>query len=43
MAHHDIDAPVIISDYINVGHAFFDRGETKLINGLLDKVAKKMR
>ena len=43
MAHHDTDAPVIISDYINVGHAFFDRGETKLINGLLDKISKEIR
>lgn len=43
MAHHDIDSPVIISDYINVGHAFFDRGETRLINGLLDKIATEIR
>ena len=43
MANHDTDAPVIISDYINVGHAFFDRGETKLINGILDKISKQMR
>ena len=43
MAHHEIDAPIIISDYINVGHAFFDRGETKLINALLDTAAKTLR
>lgn len=40
LAHQDIDAPIIISDYIDVGHAFFDRGETRLINGVLDKIAK---
>lgn len=43
MAHHEIDAPVIISDYLNVGHAYFDRGETKLINGVLDYLAKTLR
>lgn len=43
MAHHDIDTPVIISDYLNVGHAFFDRGETRLINAVLDKIAGSVR
>ena len=43
LSHEDVDAPIIISDYINVGHAFFDRGETKLINGVLDKISKALR
>ncbi len=43
LMHHDTDAPIIINEYINIGHAFFDQGEVKLINGLLDSVAKAVR
>lgn len=43
LSQEDVDPPIIISDYINVGHAFFDRGETKLINGVLDKISKSLR
>jgi N utilization substance protein B len=43
LAHHDIDAPIIISDYLNVTHAFFDQGESKLVNGVLDAIRKNVR
>lgn len=33
-----IDAPIIISDYMNVTDAFYDQGEKKLVNAVLDKV-----
>jgi N utilization substance protein B len=36
----DIDAPVIINDYLNVAHAFYGRGEVALINGVLDSISK---
>ncbi len=39
----DIDAPIIINDYLNVGHAFYDKNEVALINGVLDSVAKAFR
>ena len=42
-AHPDIEAPIIINDYLNVGHAFFEAGEIKLLNGTLDKIAKNVR
>jgi len=42
-AHHDIDAPIIISDYLNVTHAFYEQGEDRLINGVLDTVCKAVR
>jgi N utilization substance protein B len=38
-----IDAPVIISDYMHVTHAFFDKGEAKLVNALLDSIRKTVR
>lgn len=43
LAHHDIDAPIIISDYLNVTHAFYDQGEAKLVNGVLDTIRKNVR
>lgn len=35
----ELDAPVIINDYLNVAHAFYGRGEVALVNGVLDSVA----
>ena len=43
LAHCDIDSPIIINDYLNVAHAYFDKGEVGLINGILDNVAKAVR
>jgi N utilization substance protein B len=34
------DAPIVINDYLNVAHTFFERGEIGLINGVLDSMAK---
>ncbi len=38
-----IDFPVIISDYLHVTHAFYDEGEAKLVNALLDSIRKTVR
>ncbi len=43
LAHNDIDSPIIINDYLNVGHSFFESGEVSLINGVLDAVSKVLR
>lgn len=43
MAHDDIDAPIIINDYLDITHAFYDVSEAKLVNGVLDKVSKLFR
>lgn len=43
LANPDIDAPVILSDYLNVTHAFYEQGETKFVNGVLDAVGKTTR
>jgi N utilization substance protein B len=43
LANHDVDAPVIISDYLHVTDAFFEQGEKKLINAVLDKIAVNLR
>lgn len=43
LAHHDIDAPIIISDYLNVTHAFYEQKESALVNGVLDSIRGILR
>lgn len=43
MNHHDIDAPIIIKDYLQVADGFFQGGEVKIVNAVLDKLAKGLR
>ncbi len=38
MSHQDIDAPILIDDYLNITHAFYDQGEHKLVNAVLDRI-----
>ncbi len=39
----DIPAAVVISEYLDVAHAFFEGGETRLVNGVLDHLARGLR
>lgn len=39
----DVPARVIISEYLDVSHAFFQATEPKLVNGVLDAVARLVR
>jgi N utilization substance protein B len=39
----DIPARVIVSEYVDVAHAFVDREETGMINAVLDGLARKLR
>ena len=43
MAHQDIDAPIIINDYVNITHSFYEKSEASLVNGILDTVSKILR
>ncbi len=43
VSHRDIDAPIIISDYINVTYAFYDKSESGLVNAVLDRLASNLR
>jgi N utilization substance protein B len=36
-------ARVVIDEYMEVGHAFFSGAEPKMINGILDRLARKLR
>jgi N utilization substance protein B len=41
--HTDIVAGIIINDYLDVTHAFFNAKEPGLVNAVLDKLAKNLR
>jgi len=43
LAHQTIDAPIIISDYLNITSSFFESSEPKLVNAVLDALSKELR
>jgi N utilization substance protein B len=43
MHHNEIDTGVIINDYVNVAHGFYDQSEANLVNAVLDRQAKNLR
>jgi N utilization substance protein B len=40
---NDIPARVVVSEYVDVAHAFVDRDETGLVNAVLDQIARQLR
>ena len=34
---------VVISEYVDVAHAFFEGDEPRVVNGVLDQMARKLR
>ena len=43
LIHTDIDKALIINDYLNVSHSFYDQGQVSFVNGILDAVANRLR
>lgn len=43
LARKDVPARVVIDEYIDVAHAFFGGPEPKLVNGVLDSLARHLR
>jgi transcription antitermination protein NusB len=43
LARQDVPVAVAISEYVDVAKAFFDDGQAKFVNGILDAVAKEAR
>jgi N utilization substance protein B len=39
----DIDATVIVKEYVDLAYAFFSKNEPKMVNALLDSIAKQVR
>jgi transcription antitermination protein NusB len=43
LARKDVPVGSVISEYVDVAHAFYDKRESGFVNGLLDAVAKESR
>lgn len=43
MDRRDVPARVVINEYVNVAHFFFGEEEPKVVNGILDKIARSVR
>ncbi len=43
IARPDVPTATVITEYVDVAHAFFDKRETGFVNGLLDAIAKTAR
>jgi N utilization substance protein B len=39
----DVPARVVISEYLDIAHAFFGDEEPRVVNGILDRLARKAR
>jgi N utilization substance protein B len=40
---NDIPARVVVSEYVDVAHAFVDQDETGMVNAVLDQLARRLR
>ncbi len=43
LAHGDVHPRIIISEYVEIAHAFYQGREVGLINGVLDHLARRLR
>lgn len=43
LARKDVPAASVISEYVDVAHAFYEKRESGFVNGLLDAVSKQVR
>lgn len=43
IARADVPKAAVINEYVDVAKAFFDDGEAKFVNGILDALAKELR
>ena len=43
LARADVPVGTVITEYVDVAHAFFDKRESGFVNGLLDSIAKDVR
>ena len=43
MERSDVPARVTINEYINIAKAYFEGDEPKVVNGVLDRIARKLR
>ncbi|MBR1648121.1 MAG: transcription antitermination factor NusB [Alphaproteobacteria bacterium] len=41
--NYDVDVKVIIQEYVDMAYAFYNKNEPKMVNALLDQIAKQIR
>jgi N utilization substance protein B len=39
----DVPARVVVTEYVDVAHAFLDKDETGMVNAVLDQLARQLR
>jgi N utilization substance protein B len=39
----DVPARVVVSEYVDVAHAFVEKDETGMVNAVLDQIARQFR
>jgi transcription antitermination protein NusB len=43
LLREDVPARVVITEYVDIAHAFFGEDEPKVVNGILDQLGHKAR
>ncbi|MFD2263088.1 transcription antitermination factor NusB [Lacibacterium aquatile] len=43
LAMTEVPSRVVINEYVEIAHAFFTGGEPGMVNGMLDKLARRLR
>ena len=43
LARADVPTGAVITEYVDVAHAFYEKRETGFVNGLLDSIAREVR
>lgn len=43
LCHTKYDAPIIINDYLDVTHCFYEKSQVSFVNGIFDNAAKALR
>ena len=43
MKREDVPVAVIVSEYVDIAKAFYEEGEPKLVNAVLDRVSRRVR
>jgi N utilization substance protein B len=43
LARLEIPARVVLNEYLDIAHAFFSQKEPRLVNGVLDRIAHRLR
>tara|TARA_R110001592_G_scaffold79054_1_gene236704 strand:- start:35700 stop:36182 length:483 start_codon:yes stop_codon:yes gene_type:complete len=43
LVHTETDVAIILNDYLNVTHEFYDQKQVSFVNGVLDAIAKLLR